>query len=46
MIFLDPVTKEYLKKNVEPVFGFPNIVRFCWSTSELVLKNHAAQMEW
>lgn len=43
---LDPVTKDYLKKNVEPVFGFPGIVRFCWSTSELILKNHAAQIDW
>jgi len=42
----DPVTKEYLKQNVETVFGFPSIVRFCWSTSELVLKDHAANLEW
>lgn len=35
-----------MKKNVETVFGFPNIVRFCWSTAELVLKNQAAQVDW
>ncbi|VVC40714.1 Hypothetical protein CINCED_3A014268 [Cinara cedri] len=42
----DPVTKDYLKKNIDPVFGFPSIVRFCWSTAELILKNHAAQVDW
>lgn len=44
--YLDPVTKEYLKKNIDPVFGFPSIVRFSWSTAELVLKNNAAQVDW
>jgi len=43
---LDPVTKEYLKKNIDPVFGFPSIVRFSWSTAELVLKNNAEQVDW
>jgi len=42
----DPVTKDYLKKNVEPVFGFPSIVRFSWSTAEVVLKSQAAQVDW
>ncbi|XP_060853802.1 ribonuclease H2 subunit A [Rhopalosiphum padi] len=42
----DPVTKEYLKKNIDPIFGFPSIVRFSWSTAELVLKNNAAQIDW
>lgn len=46
IICIDPVTKKYLKNNVEPVFGFPSIVRFCWSTSELILKDHALQIEW
>lgn len=46
LIFIDPVTKDYLKANVDQVFGFPSIVRFSWSTAELVLKNEAAQVDW
>ncbi|XP_050543105.1 ribonuclease H2 subunit A [Daktulosphaira vitifoliae] len=42
----DPITKEYLTKNIDPVFGFPNIVRFCWSTAETILKDHAVQVDW
>lgn len=45
-MFIDPVTKKYLQKNIEPIFGFPNIVRFCWSTAETVLKDHAIQIDW
>lgn len=30
--FLDPTTKSWLRKNVDQVFGFPNFVRFSWST--------------
>jgi len=44
--FIDPVTKEYLKKNIDPVFGFPSIVRFNWSTAEVMLKSQAAQIDW
>ncbi|XP_050420550.1 ribonuclease H2 subunit A [Adelges cooleyi] len=42
----DPVTKDYLTKNIDPVFGFPNIVRFCWSTAETILKDRAIQVDW
>lgn len=44
--FTDPVTKDFLKQNIDPVFGFPSIVRFSWSTAELVLKNEASHVEW
>lgn len=27
-------TKEWLAGNIEPVFGFPRIVRFSWGTLE------------
>jgi len=29
----DPKTKEWLQKNKDPVFGYPNIVRFSWNTT-------------
>lgn len=28
----DPDTKLWLTKHLDPVFGFPTIVRFSWST--------------
>ena len=30
----DPVTKEWLNKHQDPIFGFPTIVRFSWSTCD------------
>lgn len=36
----DPVTKRFLQ-SCEPVFGFPRIVRFSWSTSENALNGSA-----
>lgn len=43
---LDPVTKEFLRKYCDPVFGYPQLVRFSWSTSENLLKNDAYHVEW
>ena len=33
----DAVTKRFLQENVDPVFGFPSLVRFSWKTAENVL---------
>lgn len=40
----DPVTKAFLQDNIEPVFGYPRIVRFSWSTAEKALENRAVDM--
>lgn len=45
-IFLDPVTKKFLAGNIDPVFGFPQIVRFSWSTAEKILTDNGAEVEW
>lgn len=29
----DPKTKEWLQNNKDPIFGYPNLVRFSWNTS-------------
>jgi len=29
----DPKAKEWLKRNLDPVFAFPTLVRFSWKTS-------------
>lgn len=41
----DPVTKRFLHK-VEPVFGFPRIVRFSWSTATKALEDKAFNVEF
>ncbi|KAF8792271.1 Ribonuclease H2 subunit A like protein [Argiope bruennichi] len=42
----DPVTKKFLANNIDPVFGFPQFVRFSWSTAEKILETSAAKVEW
>ncbi|KAK2588489.1 hypothetical protein KPH14_004472 [Odynerus spinipes] len=42
----DPVTKKWLSANVDSVFGFPQIVRFSWSTAEKILESNALSVEW
>lgn len=31
---------------LDPVFGFPTFVRFCWSTTQTILDNDAVDCEW
>ncbi|KAG8175984.1 hypothetical protein JTE90_010936 [Oedothorax gibbosus] len=42
----DPVTKKFLVNNLDPVFGFPQLVRFSWSTADKILEQSAAKFEW
>lgn len=42
----DPATKKWLTDNIDNVFGFPQLVRFSWSTAEVILKKHALAVEW
>lgn len=42
----DPVTKSFLTDNIDPIFGFPRLVRFSWSTSEAALNGKAISMEF
>lgn len=43
---LDDVTKKFLRKILDPVFGFPTFVRFCWSTVTTLLDGDAAECVW
>lgn len=46
-VFLsDPVTKKFLVDYCDPVFGFPQLVRFSWSTAENALEDTAYHVEW
>lgn len=42
----DPVTKAWLRQHVDPVFGFPDFVRFSWSTAKNALESEAVEVEW
>ncbi|XP_044739109.1 ribonuclease H2 subunit A [Chrysoperla carnea] len=42
----DPLTKKFLVKHMDPVFGYPQLVRFSWSTAEKILHNSAVKVTW
>ncbi|KAK7498341.1 hypothetical protein BaRGS_00010295 [Batillaria attramentaria] len=42
----DPATKRFLAENIDPVFGFPDFVRFSWSTAAQILEREAAAVAW
>ncbi|XP_062405571.1 ribonuclease H2 subunit A [Sardina pilchardus] len=42
----DPKTKSWLLKYLDPVFGFPQFVRFSWSTAQTLLDSNAAPVHW
>ena len=44
--FTDPATKKFLKENLDSVFGFPQLVRFSWSTAEKIIDENCVTMEW
>ncbi|XP_041032862.1 ribonuclease H2 subunit A [Carcharodon carcharias] len=42
----DPKTKDWLEKQMDPVFGFPQFVRFSWSTAQVILDARAVPVHW
>ncbi|KDD72349.1 hypothetical protein H632_c3476p0, partial [Helicosporidium sp. ATCC 50920] len=43
----DPYTKKWLESSVDPVFGFPSIVRFSWATcTPLLAAANAVEVAW
>ena len=44
--YLDPATKKWLADIVDKVFGFPQFVRFSWSTCKEILEKQCAPVEW
>ncbi len=40
----DKVTKAWLQQNMDNTFGFPNLVRFSWSTCETLLSTHVRHL--
>ncbi|VDK19191.1 unnamed protein product [Anisakis simplex] len=42
----DPNTKKFLRDAIDPVFGYPNLVRFSWKTAEVILEKSAVPCKW
>lgn len=42
----DERTKRWLKAHTNPVFGFPSLVRFNWSTAQELIKTHSLAITW
>ncbi|XP_066156546.1 ribonuclease H2 subunit A [Euwallacea fornicatus] len=42
----DPVTKRFLIDYCDPVFGYPHLVRFSWSTAVNALESTAYRVDW
>ncbi|KAL7852405.1 hypothetical protein SRHO_G00181900 [Serrasalmus rhombeus] len=42
----DPKTKSWLLKYLDPVFGYPQFVRFSWSTAQTLLDSKAVTVHW
>ncbi|RVE52397.1 hypothetical protein evm_003035 [Chilo suppressalis] len=38
----DPLTKKFIRDQIDKVFGYPSLVRFSWSTAEVMLQGKAA----
>ncbi|XP_025024415.1 ribonuclease H2 subunit A isoform X2 [Python bivittatus] len=42
----DPKTKEWLTQSLDPIFGYPQFVRFSWSTTQIILESKAVPVHW
>ena len=42
----DPKAKEWLKRNLDPVFGYPTLVRFSWKTCYSILEENKMDINW
>jgi len=42
----DPTTKRWLQQNLDPVFGYPSLIRFSWKTCSAILKKSAVPVQW
>jgi len=42
----DPKTKAWLLKYLDPVFGYPQFVRFSWSTAQTLMDGKSVTVHW
>lgn len=44
--FADPKTKAWLLRYLDPVFGYPQLVRFSWSTARTLMDSRGVAVRW
>ncbi|KAJ3056947.1 Ribonuclease H2 subunit A [Rhizophlyctis rosea] len=42
----DPNTVRWINDNIDPIFGFPRLIRFSWSTCDKLLEDKAVAVKW
>ncbi|TPX33109.1 hypothetical protein SmJEL517_g03936 [Synchytrium microbalum] len=42
----DPNTTRWLRESMDPVFGYPGLIRFSWSTTTNLLEKDGVPVEW
>ncbi|VDD74007.1 unnamed protein product [Mesocestoides corti] len=42
----DPLTKQYLRMCMDPIFGFPPLVRSSWATAQSLLEERGVKAVW
>ena len=42
----DPNTVKWLQSNCDPIFGYPRLIRFSWSTTDNMLEKLAVPIDW
>eukprot|EP00123_Amoebidium_parasiticum_P012562 comp21444_c0_seq1/m.29611 comp21444_c0_seq1/g.29611 ORF comp21444_c0_seq1/g.29611 comp21444_c0_seq1/m.29611 type:complete len:347 (-) comp21444_c0_seq1:477-1517(-) len=42
----DPSTKAWLNKTMDPIFGFPSLVRFSWGTAKKLMEEKCLSVDW
>ena len=42
----DANTKKWLRTNIDPIFGFPSVIRFSWKTTTALLDDNAVPAVW
>jgi ribonuclease H2 subunit A len=42
----DPITRKWLANSIDPVFGFPSLVRFSWKTTKDLITKRGKLCSW
>ncbi|XP_060597317.1 ribonuclease H2 subunit A-like [Ruditapes philippinarum] len=42
----DPSTKKFMSASLDHIFGFPQFVRFSWSTADKIIQKNGATFKW
>ena len=42
----DPKTQAWIRTSMDPVFGFPSLVRFSWTTIKVAMDKDAHKVKW